>query len=154
THFHTDHTQFHVVKDWQKVKRLGGLKDEKGDGRRLSWANLDETFKDVRIRSVGTYHDNMNGLLRGLNSLLILKEDGFRIVHVGDLGHLLTEAQIRAIGPVDVLMLPVGGVYTINGSDAKQVVEQLKPRYYILPMHHGTKVYDDLLSADEFLDEQ
>jgi L-ascorbate metabolism protein UlaG (beta-lactamase superfamily) len=67
---------------------------------------------------------------------------------------LLSNAQLKAIGPVDILMIPVGGVYTINGSEAKQVVEQLKPRYFILPMHCGTRVYEDLLSAEEFLDEQ
>ena len=51
-------------------------------------------------------------------------------------------------------MIPVGGVYTINGADAKQVVEQLKPSRYIIPMHYGTRVYDDLLPADEFLEDQ
>ena len=51
-------------------------------------------------------------------------------------------------------MVPVGGVYTLNGSDAKKVVAQIKPRKYILPMHYGTKVFDELLSAEEFLDGQ
>jgi L-ascorbate metabolism protein UlaG (beta-lactamase superfamily) len=86
--------------------------------------------------------------------VFILEADGLRIVHLGDLGHLLSKDQIKKIGPVDVLMIPVGGVYTINGSEAKEVVEQLKPRYYILPMHYGIKGYDALLSPDEFLDEQ
>jgi L-ascorbate metabolism protein UlaG (beta-lactamase superfamily) len=154
THFHTDHIQFHIVENLEKVKMLGGLKDEKGDRRYLSWNHLDEKFKDVHIRSIGTYHDEEGGLKRGLNSVLILEVDGYRIVHLGDVGHLLSNAQLKAIGPVDILMIPVGGVYTINGSEAKQVVEQLKPRYFILPMHCGTRVYEDLLSAEEFLDEQ
>ena len=52
-------------------------------------------------------------------------------------------------------MIPVGGVYTLNGSEAKKVVEQLKPkRGHILPMHYGTKVFDDLLPPDEFLEDQ
>jgi hypothetical protein len=50
-------------------------------------------------------------------------------------------------------MVPVGGVYTLNGSDAKRVVEQIKPREYILPMHYGNVRYEDLLTVDEFLDE-
>ena len=155
THFHSDHTQFGVVENWEKVKLLGGLKDEKGDRKHITWNPLDEKFKDVHIESVGTYHDEVGGLKRGLNSVLILEVDGFRIVHLGDLGHLLTKAQIKAIGPVDILMIPVGGVYTINGSEAKQVVRQLKPRYYILPMHCGVPgIYEDLLTAEEFLDEQ
>ncbi|HTU90638.1 MAG TPA: MBL fold metallo-hydrolase, partial [Gemmataceae bacterium] len=56
--------------------------------------------------------------------------------------------------PIDVLMIPVGGVYTINGLDAQKVVEQLKPRRYILPMHYGTRVYTELLDLTYFLDEQ
>jgi L-ascorbate metabolism protein UlaG (beta-lactamase superfamily) len=80
--------------------------------------------------------------------------DGLRIVHLGDLGHLLSDKMVKEIGDVDVLMIPVGGIYTINGSEAKKVVAQLKPRQYILPMHYGTKVFDDVLPPDEFLDEQ
>jgi L-ascorbate metabolism protein UlaG (beta-lactamase superfamily) len=91
---------------------------------------------------------------RGKNTIFILEVDGLRIVHLGDLGHTLTEEQIKRIGPVDVLMIPIGGVYTLNGSEAKEVVAQLKPKKYILPMHYGTKVYEDLLPADEFLFEQ
>src|SRR5262249_45830922 len=73
---------------------------------------------------------------------------------LGDLGHILGDKDIKAIGPVDVLMIPVGGVYTINGSEAKRVVEQLKPRIAILPMHYGTKSFQDLLPLDEFLEDQ
>jgi L-ascorbate metabolism protein UlaG (beta-lactamase superfamily) len=152
THLHTDHTQFHVVDGFQKVKTLVGLK---GDLRRATWNPIDEKFKDVHVQSVGTYHDDTGGMRRGLNSVMIIEVDGFRIVHLGDLGHLLTDAQVKAIGQPDILMVPVGGVYTLNGSDAKKVVEQLKPRHTILPMHYAIpNVYEDLLSAEEFLDEQ
>src|SRR5262249_27084395 len=74
--------------------------------------------------------------------------------HLGDLGHVLTPKDVQKIGPVDVLLIPIGGVYTINGSEAKKVVEQLKPRLFIVPMHYGGKGYDDLLPADEFLEDQ
>jgi L-ascorbate metabolism protein UlaG (beta-lactamase superfamily) len=77
-----------------------------------------------------------------------------RFAHLGDLGHVLSAKDIQKIGPIDVLMIPVGGVYTINGSEAKQVVNQLKPKRLIFPMHYGVKGYDDLLSADEFIEEQ
>ncbi len=152
THFHTDHTRYDVVKNLKKAKVLDGLK---GDIRKATWNNLDEKFKDVHVQTVGTYHDDVSGMRRGLNAVLVIEVDGFRIVHLGDLGHLLTEAQVKAIGAVDILMIPVGGVYTLNGTDAKKVVEQLKPRYYILPMHYAVpSVYEDLLSADEFLEDQ
>jgi len=151
SHFHSDHTQVDVVKNQARAKILFGLK---ANGKKTDWNPVDETFRDVHIRSIGAYHDTTEGMERGKNTIFILEMDGLRIVHLGDLGHLLTPKQLQAIGPVDVLMIPVGGVYTINGSEAKKVVEQLKPRQYILPMHYGTKAFDDLLPADEFLEDQ
>ncbi len=154
SHFHNDHTQVNVVENLRQAKVVPGLKDEKGDGRRVEWNAVDQTLKDVRVRSVGTYHDNAGGLERGKNTVFVLDVAGLRIVHLGDLGHLLTPEQVRRIGDVDVLMVPVGGVYTLNGSDAKEVVAQLKPKRFVIPMHYGTAVYEDLLPIDEFLDEQ
>jgi L-ascorbate metabolism protein UlaG (beta-lactamase superfamily) len=156
SHLHSDHTRLEVIENRDKAKVLYGVKDEKGDGRKFAWTNFDETVKkDVRLYSVGTYHDDAQGMKRGLNSVTVIEVDGFRIVHLGDLGHQLSDDQLKRIGRVDVLMVPVGGVYTLNGEDAKKVVEQLKPRFAILPMHYGIKgVYEDLLTADEFLDEQ
>jgi len=154
SHFHNDHTQIGVLEQAdrkEKIRIFPGLKDVK---KQLQWNLIDEKFMDVRIRTVGVYHDNMGGMEKGLNSVFIIEVDGIRIVHLGDLGHVLTDLQIKNIGPVDVLMIPVGGVYTINGGEAKKVVEQLKPKQYILPMHYGNKVYDDLLKIDEFLDGQ
>jgi L-ascorbate metabolism protein UlaG (beta-lactamase superfamily) len=158
THFHTDHMQVGVIKDLtpKNAKDLirTGLKDEKGDGKKIDWNIIDEKFKDVKISTVGLYHDDMRGMMRGKNSAFIFEVDGFRIVHLGDLGHLLSKDQIKKIGAVDILMIPVGGVYTINGTEAKKVVEQLKPKYYILPMHYGVRGYDALLTAEEFLEDQ
>ena len=91
---------------------------------------------------------------RGKNSVFIVEADGLKFCHLGDLGHELTDEQVAAIGPVDVLMIPVGGIYTINGEAAKKVVAQLKPRLFIVPMHYGTKVNSDVLPIDEFLDGQ
>jgi L-ascorbate metabolism protein UlaG (beta-lactamase superfamily) len=151
THFHNDHDQKEVIRNYARAKLIEGLKR---GGKKLDWNPVDETFRDVHIQTVGVYHDDVEGMERGKNAVFVLEADGLRIVHLGDLGHLLTPKQIKAIGPVDVLMIPVGGVYTINGADAKQVVEQLKPSRYIIPMHYGTRVYDDLLPADEFLEDQ
>ncbi|HZT79385.1 MAG TPA: MBL fold metallo-hydrolase, partial [Gemmataceae bacterium] len=142
SHTHNDHTQVEVLENWdpKKVKRINGVKDEKGDGKRTDWNHVDEKFKDVRVRTVALYHDDMRGMVRGKNAAFVLEADGLRIVHLGDLGHKLTPAQVKHLlkdGPIDVLMVPVGGVYTINGSEAKAVVEQLKPKRYILPMHYG-----------------
>jgi L-ascorbate metabolism protein UlaG (beta-lactamase superfamily) len=183
SHLHNDHTQNQVVENyitkekekdreaenkdkaddkdkekererrskWPQPKLIQGLKQV---GTRQEWNVVNEKFRDFRIRSVGTYHDDVEGMKRGKNTVFILEVDGIRIVHLGDLGHLLSPEQVRAIGRVDVLLIPVGGIYTLNGSDAKEVVEQLKPKKYIIPMHCGTRVYEDLLSPKEFLEDQ
>src|SRR5262245_17847841 len=159
SHLHNDHTQVEVIENFDpkkidKMVRLGLTPGKDNDRKRDEWNNIDEKFKDVQIRTVGTYHDDVRGMMRGKNSIFMFEVDGYRIVHLGDLGHLLTKEQVKKIGPVDVLMIPVGGVYTINGEEAKKVVEQLNPRYYIIPMHYGVKGYDALLTADEFKEDQ
>ena len=149
THAHDDHTQIDVVENFRKTKIIPGWK---GKGKSTTWNIVDEKYKDFHIRSVGSYHDDVQGMMRGKNTILILEVDGLRIVHLGDLGHILSPRQVKAIGKVDVLMIPVGGIYTLNGSEAQQVVKQLKPKEYILPMHYGNIRYEDLLTVDEFLD--
>jgi L-ascorbate metabolism protein UlaG (beta-lactamase superfamily) len=153
SHFHNDHTQLEPIQNRMKAKIVYGLRPNERT-RRAEWNPIDETFKDVHVRSVGTYHDNAKGMERGPNTVFVLEVDGVKIVHLGDLGHVLSPGDVKKIGPVDVLMVPVGGVYTLNGTEAKKVVEQLKPRQFIIPMHYGTRVYEDLLPVDEFLEDQ
>jgi L-ascorbate metabolism protein UlaG (beta-lactamase superfamily) len=152
SHNHNDHTQVEVIQNY-KDKNLKIIPGLNGFGPRATWNQVDEQIKDVHIRSVGVYHDSEQGLKHGKNTVFILEMDSWRIVHLGDLGHPLTAAQLKSIGKVDVLMIPVGGVYTLNGTEAKAVVEQIKPKEYILPMHYGTAVYSDLLTANEFLED-
>lgn len=156
SHFHVDHTRTEVVENLPKAKVITGLKKLDKAGRRQDWNVVNEKFKDVRVQTVGTFHDAMSGTERGKNGVFVIEVDGLRVVHLGDLGHLLNRSQLRKIGEVDVLLIPVGGVYTINGLDAQKVVEQLKPKRVVIPMHYGTKVYDFLLDLDKshFLDEQ
>jgi L-ascorbate metabolism protein UlaG (beta-lactamase superfamily) len=153
SHNHQDHTQVAALENFRdrNVKIITGLK---GDGLKATWNDVNETIKDVTIRNIGVYHDAVEGMQRGKNSIFVVEMDGWRIVHLGDLGHQLTPAQAKKIGPVDVLMIPVGGIYTLNGSEAKKVVEMLQPKEYIFPMHYGTKAFDDLLPIDEFLQDQ
>jgi len=66
---------------------------------------------------------------------------------------MLNKSQLKKLGTVDVLMVPVGGVYTLNGIEAFAVVEQIKPRRYVLPMHYATPIYNDLLTLKYFTDE-
>jgi len=150
SHLHSDHTQLSMIADVQRAKVFLGLKP---GGKNPDWNPVDVTFRDVKIRTVPTYHDETNGLRRGKNSVFVFEFDGLTVAHLGDLGHVLDEEQVKAIGRVDVLMIPTGGIYTINGGQAREVVEQLKPRLYILPMHYGTKDYTEVLPLDEFIDE-
>jgi L-ascorbate metabolism protein UlaG (beta-lactamase superfamily) len=153
SHAHNDHTQAaEVVTNLDKAKVIQGLKIE---GKKSDWNPVDEQVADIRVRSVGVFHDEQLGMERGKNTVFVLEVDGLRIVHLGDLGHQLTDDQIKKIkkgGDIDVLMIPVGGVYTINGADAKKVVDQLKPKMYVVPMHYGTKVFDQVLPVDEIVD--
>lgn len=151
THLHTDHTQIDAIEDRDKARILVGLRVQ---GKRTQWNPVNEQFRDVRVRSVGVYHDASQGLERGKNTIFVIEMDGVRIVHLGDLGHVLTPAQVREVGPVDVLLVPAGGAYTINGAEARQVVAQLRPRQYVVPMHYGNESYDELMPLDEFLEEQ
>jgi L-ascorbate metabolism protein UlaG (beta-lactamase superfamily) len=156
SHQHPDHTRVEAINNREKAKIIEGVKAQgppaRGGAPRADWNPVEETFKDVRIRNLGVYHDTMQGMQRGKNSIFIVEADGLKIVHLGDLGHLLSDDQLRQIGPVDVLMIPIGGVYTLNGAKAKGVMAQIKPRMYVLPMHYGTPIFSDLLPPDEFID--
>jgi L-ascorbate metabolism protein UlaG (beta-lactamase superfamily) len=93
---------------------------------------------------VPSYHDDANGEKRGLNTISVWEIDGFRIVHLGDLGSGLDAEQMKAIGRPDVLMIPVGGYYTIDAEQAHKIVDQLSP-HIVIPMHFKTKALGDKL---------
>ncbi|MCR4317421.1 MAG: MBL fold metallo-hydrolase [Planctomycetes bacterium] len=94
-----------------------------------------EKAKDVKVRGVSCYHDLREGLYRGENTMMIFEVDGITICHCGDLGHTLSDEKIAEVGKIDVLMIPVGGNFSLNAAMANKVVEQLEPPY-VLPMHY------------------
>ncbi len=119
------------------------------------WAKVDQTVKGVRVRTVQSYHDDTQGSQRGKNAIFVFEMDGLTIVHLGDLGHLLNADQVKALGTVDVLMIPVGGFFTIDGRAASEVVKQLNPKV-VIPMHYKTPALSaslagQLATADDFL---
>jgi L-ascorbate metabolism protein UlaG (beta-lactamase superfamily) len=106
---------------------------------------------DVTIRGVCTWQDAEQGAQRGANSMWLITVGGLRILHAGSLGHLLEAETVRALGPVDVLLVPVGGIYTLDGDQAARLVEQLKP-HIAVPMHYKTPAMRlQLEKADKFL---
>ncbi|MDN5326583.1 MAG: hypothetical protein PWP41_1279 [Moorella sp. (in: firmicutes)] len=127
SHEHFDHNHLDNIKGNPEVWR--GLTPG-GD-----WARINVTFKDVHAYTVPVYHDDAGGTKRGKNAIFVLEVGDLRLAHLGDLGHVLNNEQVRQIGRTDVLMIPVGGYFTIDASQAWQVVEALKPRV-VLPMHY------------------
>ena len=107
----------------------------------------------VLILGVATFHDGERGEKRGKNTVYLMEIDEISICHLGDLGHVLTAEQVEEIDNVDVLLLPVGGVSTINASMAAEVIRQLEPRA-VVPMHYKTQALDwELDPVDRFLRE-
>jgi L-ascorbate metabolism protein UlaG (beta-lactamase superfamily) len=105
----------------------------------------------VEIKGIRSYHDEKRGRLRGTNTIFCFTLDGIRVCHLGDLGHTLTPAQSKAIGPVDLLFLPVGGRYTIDALGANEVMRQLHPAVAV-PMHYQTGALSfELDPVEDFL---
>ena len=107
----------------------------------------------IRITAVRGYHDDVQGAKRGETLLFLIEADEMRIVHLGDLGDMLDAEQEDILKNPDVLMIPVGGFYTIDGKQAREIAAQLKARI-VLPMHYKTKYNEDwpISGPDEFLE--
>ena len=103
------------------------------------------------IDTVATCHDDAGGAKRGENTVHILKAAGMKIVHLGDLGHLLSDEQAQAIGKPDVLITPVGGFYTIDALQADQTARQLGAKI-VIPMHYrgDSFGYDKIARVEDF----
>lgn len=118
SHNHDDHNKAELVKDVKKV--ISGPGEYEING--------------ISIIGIATFHDDKKGAKRGKNTIYVIEIDGQRIVHLGDLGHKLSEKFIEKIGSVDVLIIPVGGEYTIDATQATELVRAIEPRITI-PMH-------------------
>lgn len=90
---------------------------------------------EPKISLIPCYHDGERGRLRGENLISVIDAEGLRVVHLGDLGHALSPEQLRALGRVDVLLIPVGGFYTIDAQQAQTLCAALRPRI-VVPMHY------------------
>ncbi|MBU7004802.1 MAG: MBL fold metallo-hydrolase, partial [Theionarchaea archaeon] len=134
SHEHSDHNNIELAEGDPVVLR--GLSPD-------GWNAVDQEVKDVRVFSISpaspVYHDDQQGAVRGRNTIFVLEVDGLRIAHLGDLGHVLSQQMVQSIGDLDVLLVPVGGNYTLDAGMATEVVEELRPRA-IIPMHYKTSV--------------
>ena len=112
-------------------------KDLPGSPQIIKGAGL-KTSKGISFKGVATFHDPSKGSERGENTAFSMEVDGIRVCHLGDLGHVLSQKEITEIGPVDILITPVGGFYTIDSKEATQVATLLKPKV-VIPMHFKTE---------------
>jgi L-ascorbate metabolism protein UlaG (beta-lactamase superfamily) len=135
SHQHDDHNGV--------SEALGNPKVFKDTG---SW-----TFKDIKITGIGSYHDNQKGTARGKNVIYVIETESLRIAHLGDLGHSLSDSDLKQIGKIDILFIPVGGYFTINSKVATDVMNSIKPAIAI-PMHYKTETIEfPIAKVDEFL---
>jgi len=136
THHHFDHDAVRVVRGDFKVIDSPG----------------DYVIGDVHIKGITAYHDEEYGKKRGTITMYKIETEGIRLLHVGDLGHVLDTDKIEEIGSIDILFTPVGGVYTVDAKKAYENVKLLKPKI-VIPMHYkipgmslGIAPVDDFLA--------
>jgi L-ascorbate metabolism protein UlaG (beta-lactamase superfamily) len=133
SHDHTDHNNVAAVQGNPMVVRGAA------------------SIKGIEFKGIPTYHDETGGRQRGRNTILCFEVDGMRLCHLGDLGHQLSDSQVAELGTVDILLIPVGGFYTIDAKVATQLCDRLKPKV-IIPMHYKTaKCAYPITGVEEFL---
>jgi len=109
-------------------------------------------IKDIFIKGISAFHDNSEGKERGEITIYKIEAENLKICHLGDLGQKeLTDLQIEKLGTIDVLMIPVGGIYTISAKEAAKIISQIEPKI-VIPMHYKIpKLKVKLESLDDFL---
>jgi len=137
SHQHDDHNNVKAIKGQPSVIDGPGEYETKG----------------VEILGIQTFHDKKEGKERGLNTVYVIRINEISICHLGDLGHLLTDKQLEDIDGIDILFIPVGGVFTINALEAVKVIDSLEPKI-VIPMHYKIpKLTTDLHKIDKFCTE-
>jgi L-ascorbate metabolism protein UlaG (beta-lactamase superfamily) len=121
SHDHDDHNYTKDIKGTFKHINKEGIYKEKG----------------LTIKAFPCYHDPSEGKERGNNLVFMIEADGLRLAHMGDLGHTLAQETVKKMGRVDIVLLPVGGFYTIDSDEAGMVMNEIKPKFTI-PMHYKT----------------
>jgi L-ascorbate metabolism protein UlaG (beta-lactamase superfamily) len=135
SHEHNDHNDVKNLPGSPQIIRGAGSK----------------TVKGIKLKGIPTYHDPSRGSQRGTNTIFTFLIDEIRVCHLGDLGHILGGKELVEIGPVDILLTPVGGYFTIDAEEATRISEQIQPKV-LIPMHFKTpKCALPISAVDEFL---
>jgi L-ascorbate metabolism protein UlaG (beta-lactamase superfamily) len=141
SHEHDDHNYVSGVREVRKV--VSGVGEYE--------------ISDVSIIGLPSYHDEKEGVERGKNVIYVIESEGIRLCHLGDLGHTLSDKTVEEIGEVNILFIPVGGVYTIGPEDAVKVVADIEPNI-VIPMHFKVpgltlSKATEMKGVDEFLND-
>lgn len=137
SHQQDDHNNLDVIKDDPFVIDHPGEYETKG----------------IFVYGIPGYHDDKQGAERGLNTMYYIKAEEMHILHLGDIGHTLTDDQLDRISKVDILFIPVGGTYTVNADKAIEIIGQLEPRI-VIPMHYdipGLKLSNPIDPVEKFI---
>lgn len=106
---------------------------------------------DIPVEGFPSYHDKSAGAKRGENIIFVYEVDGYRICHLGDLGHLLSKEEIENLGKIDILLIPIGGNFTIDGTEAAELSNAINS-HLVLPMHYKTQALNfSLEGLEKFL---
>ncbi len=133
SHEHFDHNALREVKGNPEVVRRSSV------------------AKGIEFKGIECFHDEARGSKRGRNTAFLFNIDGINFCHLGDLGHALSPHQLKELGEVNILLIPVGGFYTIDAREATEIVNSLKPNI-VIPMHFKTERIDFPISGvEEFL---
>jgi L-ascorbate metabolism protein UlaG (beta-lactamase superfamily) len=144
SHDHQDHTSRDVLKHSKKIVNKAGRVEVAG----------------VVIESIATFHDEAKGAKRGKNLVSVVEAEGLRVAHLGDLGHVVGAKDVPALAGLDVMMIPVGGYFTIDAGTAAKMAKEFQPKI-VIPMHfrapkvdfpitpveNFTKLMDNVLST-------
>jgi L-ascorbate metabolism protein UlaG (beta-lactamase superfamily) len=137
SHKHADHNNADALRGAPYVIKTAGEFDVKG----------------VNIYGVEAFHDEKNGKERGINIIYRIDMDDISIVHLGDLGHVLDNKQLEMLVGTDILMIPVGGKFTLDAKKAVEVISQIEPRI-VIPMHYNVPgLKYDLDGVEKFIKE-
>src|SRR3989338_338919 len=136
THSHPDHNNTGAIKGSPFLIQNPGEYEVKGGF----------------VQGIASFHDDVGGKERGQNTIYTIEAEDIRFCHLGDFGQKqLTDEQLDLIGRVDVLMIPVGGIFTIDGHEAAKVIGQIEPKI-VVPMHYSLpKLKVGLDGVDTFL---
>ena len=112
-------------------------KDIRGNYNHISKVG-DHEIKDIKIKAIPCFHDSLGGKKGGSNLIFVITADGLNLVHMGDIGHSLDPELLKKIGKADILLLPVGGFFTIDAAMAQKIMNDIKPGVTV-PMHYKTQ---------------